>query len=144
MSGLDALSSLVGQPKASDDLLGYKVRPNLYPGENDYFRKNPNVSGMAAESNDIVINPHSPSTVNRGAVAKNEAFRLKLRNENVTPSFAITDKQREAFAGTAYESDEGALKSTIAARIYSGDPSSMATKEQEEWVSQYLKKPRRK
>ena len=121
-----------------DALLGYKIRPNLFPGEDSFFKSNPNTAGMAAETGDIILNPYSPPTVNRDAVARNEAFRLRLRDQGVTPPFALTDQQKSAFSGTPYGSDENALRSTLAARIYSGDPSAMATPEQQLWVQNFF------
>jgi hypothetical protein len=125
--------------RISDDaMFGYKVRQQLYPGEDSYFRANPNVAGMAAETNDVILNPYSQPSVNRGAVARNEALRLHLKNRGIKPDFQVTPQQREAFRGTAYETDEDALRATIAARIYSGDPSSLATAEQEAWLKALL------
>jgi len=119
---------------ASNPTLGYKVREQLFPGEEAYFRSNPHVSGMAAETGDIILNPHSAPGVNREAVARNEAMRLWMRENKVVPDFEITPQQRSAFAGTAYANDDAALKQTIAARIYSGDPSAQATPEQQAYV----------
>lgn len=119
-------------------MLGYGVRNKLYPGEDDFFRGNPHVSGMAAESNDVILNPYSPPNVNRDAVARNEAFRLMLREHGPTPDFSLSDSQRQAFQGTAYGNNDPALRDTIAARIYSGDPSAAATPDQREWVRNRL------
>ena len=126
----------------ADDLFGYKIREQLYPGEESYFRANPHVSGMAAETGDIILNPHSPADVNRNSVARNEALRLHLREQNIKPDFALTDEQRQGFAGTPYGNDEDALRATIAGRIYSGDPSARATPEQRAWVDQLTQKPK--
>ncbi len=120
----------------ADDLFGFKIREQLYPGEDTYFKSNPHVGGMAAESNDIILNPYSPPEVNKDAVAKNEAYRLHMKKRGVVPDFELTDEQRKSFVGTPYESDEPSLKSTIAARIYSGDPSARETPEQRAWVEQ--------
>jgi hypothetical protein len=120
---------------SADGLLGYKVRDKLHPGEDEYFKANPKVAGMAAETGDIILNPYAAKDVNKDAVAKNEAFRLYLRDKKISPDFAITDAQRAAFKGAAYAEDDEALKGTIAARIYSGDPSAKATSEQKDWVT---------
>lgn len=125
----------------ADPMLGYSIREQLFPGEDSYFRDNPHVAGMAAESGHVILNPYSPPTVNRDAVARNEAFRLHLQNKNVVPQFDVTDQQRQAFGGTAYGSDDNALKSTLAARIYSGDPSALATPQQQQWVQQFIAPP---
>jgi GH24 family phage-related lysozyme (muramidase) len=89
---------------------------------------------MAAEDGHVILNPYADQGVNKDAVARNEALRLYLRDKNITPDFNVTDDQRAAFAGTVYGADENALKATIAARIYSGDPSAKATEQQSMWV----------
>lgn len=118
--------------------LGYAEREKLFPGEDTYFKANPHVGGMAAETGDIVLNPYSGPGVNKGAVANNEALRLLMRDKDVTPGFDLTDQQRGAFVGTEYEKDQPALKSSIAARIYSGDPSARATPAQTSWLDDFL------
>jgi len=115
-------------------MFGYQVRPDLYPGEQSYFQSNPHVAGMASESGHVVLNPYSPPGVNHDAVARNEALRLLMRDRGIVPSFDLTDAQRSAFQGTAYGSNDDALKQTIAARIYSGDPSAQATETQRNWL----------
>lgn len=127
-----------GSPNVPGGLFGYGVRSGLYPGEDSFFKSSPHVAGMAAETGDIVLNPYSPPEVNHGAVAKNEALRLLLRDLGTTPDFPLTDRQRQPFVGTPYGSDEPALKSSIAARIYSGDPSAQATPQQTQWVDSFL------
>ena len=119
-------------------LLGYQIRQQLYPGENDYFKKNPTVAGMASESGHIILNPFSALGVNRDAVARNEALRLHMRDNSATPQFDLTPEQRASFQGTAYGNDDAALRQTLAARIYSGDPSANATDQQRQWVNNYL------
>lgn len=107
-----------------------------YSGEAAYFKANPNVAGMATADNRVILNPHSPLTPEqRGAVAKNEAFRLRL---NQTPAFPVTADQRGQFAGTGYGADPAALRQTLAARIASGDTSARATPEQIAWVKRFL------
>jgi hypothetical protein len=127
----------VGQAQPAD-MLGYAIRQNLFPGEDSYFKSNPHVAGMAAETGDVILNPYSPAGVNREAVARNEAFRLHLKNRNAAPDFAVTDEQRSAFKGTAYENNDHDLRSTLAARIYSNDPSARSTPEQQQWVQRFL------
>lgn len=117
--------------RAQDErVLGYKVRAP-FQGEDKYFKENPKVSGMAAEDGSIVLNPYSGlSSQEKSAVAKNEAYRLLMRDKNIVPSFELTDQQRNFFAGTPYEKNEVAMKQTIVARILSGDPSAIATPSQ--------------
>jgi hypothetical protein len=129
---------LMAKPLNPSGLFGYGIRDQLYPGEKTFFQGNPNVGGMASESGHIILNPYSPEEVNKDAVAKNEALRLLLRDRGVTPEFDLTDEQRQSFAGTPYASDDSALKSSIAGRIYSGDPSAKATPIQTEWLNKFL------
>ena len=125
-----------GVPPQGD--FGHRVRPTLFAGEDQYFRANPNVAGMAAEDGQIILNPYSPDGVNKDAVVKNEAFRLELRKRGISPNFEVTPEQAQAFAGTEYANDPQALKETIAARIYSGDQSAGATTpEQQAWVRNF-------
>lgn len=129
-------------PGSQGGMLGYLVRQKLYGGEQSYFQQNPNVAGMASESGHVVLNPHSPPDVNRDAVARNEALRLLIRDRAVTPGFGVTPQQRAAFQGTPYENNEGAMRETIAARAYSGDPSITPTPEQTNWLQWLLRQKR--
>lgn len=140
MPGRDFLSAVA--PGTPDDMLGYKIRDSLHPGEDDYFRKNPHVTGMAAETGDVILNPYAAAGVNKQAVAKNEALRLFMRDKNINPSFAITPEQRARFAGTSYGSDDNALRQTIVARIYSGDPSANASDEQTQYTNMLIQQAR--
>ena len=110
-----------------------------YPGEINYFRSNPKVAGMATEDNKVIINPFTNlSDEEKQSVIKNERARLAMRNTSAKPKFDLTEKQQAAFGG--YSTDEDDRKQTIAARIYSGDPSALdATEEQRKWVSENLK-----
>lgn len=128
-------------PMHPDVLAAQNVRDKLFPGEDEYFKAHPEVAGMAAEDDKIILNPYSPSSVNKEAVIKNEGFRIKLRQSGTIPDFEITPEQKAAFKGTPYEKDEDALKQTIAARIYSGDPSAKATEEQKAWVQKFSATP---
>lgn len=119
--------------KARTERLSRELKPESYYGystrepsqsERDFFNKNPNVAGMASEDGRIVLNPQSKlGPTERSAVARNEAARLWMRDNKVTPSFALTPDQKKKFEGTPYAKDEAALKQTIVARIISGDPS---------------------
>ena len=135
---------IFAQPKqpspAFDPMLGYKKRDQLFPGEDSYFKANPHVAGMAAETGDVILNPYSPPGVNHDSVARNEAMRLYMRERGITPDFAVTPEQRQQFVGTAYGSDDAALRQTIAARIYSGDPSANATDEQKSYADALIQR----
>jgi hypothetical protein len=103
--------------------------------------KRPEVAGMAAEDNTIILNPYSSlSKKQLGAVAENEALRLKMRQDKFVPDFEITPEQSKFFEGTEYAKDKPAMKQTILARIYSGDPSAKATTEQKKILQEYLSK----
>lgn len=129
------------QQRVNQKLLGYKIRNRLFPGEDKYFRENPKVGGMASfETGDIILNPYSDPSVNKTAVAMNEALRLKMNDEGFVPDIDISDEQRDFFKGTAYESNDDSIKQTIFARIYSGDPSAKATKKQMEAYKNYITK----
>jgi hypothetical protein len=101
-------------------------------GELEFFKKRPEVAGMATEDNKIILNPYSKNTAEeQQAVAKNEAFRLFMKMQELVPSFELTKEQQEFFKDTEYEKDTAAAKQTILARILSGDPSAKnATPEQ--------------
>lgn len=106
-----------------DTVYGYRIRPP-YPGEDEYFRRNPTVGGMAAEDGQITLNPHSPlSEEERAAVAKNEAIRLHQRDLGMRYTFPLTRQQESFFADTPYGRNSDAARQTVVARALSGDPS---------------------
>ena len=110
---------------------GYPLRAKLFDGEDNYFRENKQVSGMAAEDNSIILNPYSPlSKTELDAVARNEGARLYMRERGITPRFEVTPEQQKFFVGSTYAENPDAMRQTIAARIMSGDPSAQATPEQ--------------
>jgi hypothetical protein len=119
---------------------GIGLRPDLYPGEDDYFKKNPNVAGMAAEDDRIIMNPYSKlSDSEKQAVMLNEAARVHMRRGTMQPPrFALTPEQESAFA--KYSDNPVDRASTVAARILSGDPSALSpTPEQAAYVQQLRK-----
>lgn len=125
--------------RADNALFGFKIRSKLFSGEDKFFKERPEVAGMAAGDGMIVLNPYSKlSKKELGQVAKNEALRLKMYEDKFDPEMKITDNQREFFRGTEYETNPTAMKQTILARIYSQDPSAMATKEQKDLLFKYL------
>lgn len=99
---------------------------NPYQGERDYFQSNPQVGGMMSQAGDptVTLNPFAPlAPTERDAVARNEMARVHMR-DNMRPSFAITPQQRGLLAGTTYQgAPDQDVRETIAARLYSGDPS---------------------
>jgi hypothetical protein len=99
-------------------------RKKLYPSEDKYFRENPHVTGMAAEDDKVILNPYSGlAETEQKSVIENERARIHMRRNKIKPEFDVTPEQRASFGGSPYENNEGAMKETIAARIYSGDPS---------------------
>ena len=129
------------QQRASGKLFGFKIRTKLFPGEDKFFKNRPDVAGMAAEDDTIILNPYSKlSKKQLGAVALNEALRLKMKKDNFTPNIDVTDQQKDFFKGSEYENNPQAMRQTIFGRIYSGDPSAMATPEQIRALKEYLNK----
>ena len=127
------------QKRASEKMFGFKVRSKLFPGEDEFFRSRPEVAGMAAEDDTVILNPYSGLSIRElSAVAQNEALRLKMRKDDFDPKFKVTDEQKQFFQGTEYEKNPKAMRQTLLARIYSGDPSAMATAAQREALKQYL------
>jgi len=119
---------------------GIGLRPDLYPGENDYFKKNPHVAGMAAEDDRIIMNPYSQLTdQEKQAVMLNEAARVHMRKGLMpAPRFSLTPEQEAAFA--TYSQNPVDRASTIAARLLSDDPSALApTSEQTQYVQELRK-----
>jgi hypothetical protein len=122
-----------GFPKG---VYGIGVREQLYPGEEEYFKANPHVTGMAADDDKIIMNPFSTLKDNeKQAVMLNEAARVHMRKKLIdAPNFELTPTQTEKFG--SYSKDLNDIRQTIAARILSGDPSAGdATPEQQEYVS---------
>jgi hypothetical protein len=127
--------------RASDKLFGFPIREKLYPDEDQFFSDRPEVAGMAAEDNTIILNPYSKlSKKQLGAVAENEALRLDMRKNEFSPDFEVTPEQVKFFKGTEYADNPTAMKQTILARVYSGDPSANATPEQKQALKKYLSK----
>jgi len=125
---MPSLSDLI----PNNNVYGYKVR-QPYKSEDKFFKKNPSVAGMAAEDNQITLNPYSPLTNERKvAVAQNEAMRLYMRENDINPQFEVTPEQTKYFASMEYGKPENAkyMRQTILSRIFSGDPTANATPEQ--------------
>jgi hypothetical protein len=95
-----------------------------YESEIKFFKDRPEVGGMATEDNKIILNPFTTlSPSERSAVARNEAIRLYMRQNEIAPEFDLTKSQQKMFMGTEYEKDPVSAKQSILARILSGDPS---------------------
>ena len=105
-----------------------------YASEDDFFKRNPNVSGMATKDNAVILNPYSTlDERQKRAVAINEAARVVMRKEaHLRPDFDLTPEQVKAFASYGSSDDQ---KATVAARIFSGDDSALdVTPEQRAFV----------
>ena len=99
---------------------------NPEAGELEYFKSNPNVTGMAADDNKIILNPYSKLTkAQQDGVALNEYSRIIMRtNPNFAPNFKLTDEQTKFLGGNVYkDAPEQDRMATIAARLLSNDPS---------------------
>lgn len=106
---------------------GIPYRDRLFPGEEDYFKKNPHVAGMAAEDDKIILNPYSKlSDKEKQAVMLNEAARVHMRRGTMeAPRYELTPEQVQQFRNYSQSLDD--IRQTIAARILSGDPSAGQT-----------------
>tara|TARA_R110000782_G_C14528698_1_gene382076 strand:- start:56 stop:484 length:429 start_codon:yes stop_codon:yes gene_type:complete len=134
-----SVSEYANQRANNKKLFGFEIRNKLHDGEDSFFKANRKVAGMASEDGKIILNPYSKlSQQQSNAVAMNEALRLKMRKDNFEPKFAITDEQKKFFKGTAYQDKPEFIRKTILGRIYSGDPSAMATEEQRSVLDKYL------
>ena len=131
MPGLDK-----GFPKG---VYGIGFRQDLFPGEDEYFKKNPTVTGMAAEDDKIILNPYSTlSDKEKEAVMLNEAARVHMRRNFDKPQFTLTPEQESVFS--SYSANPDDIRQTLAARILSGDPSAgQTTPEQMEYVANLRK-----
>jgi hypothetical protein len=132
-----------------DNLINFYGIRTPYKSELTFFKGRPEVAGMATEDNKIILNPFSPlSPQEKMAVAKNEALRIYMRQNEINPSFDLTKAQQKMFVGTEYEKDPVSAKQSILARILSNDPSAKdATLDQtleaqklQEQVMQMMKK----
>lgn len=124
-----------GYPKG---IYGIGIRDQLFPTEEEYFKVNPHVAGMAADDDKVILNPYSKlSDKEKEAVLRNEAARVHMRSGLLPkPNYDLTPDQAEAFKSYG-EGDPDAIRQTIAARIFSGDPSAKTpTPAQLEYVNQ--------
>lgn len=111
----------------------YSLLRDPYESELSYFKKNPNVAGMATEDERVIFNPYSHvHPKNSDNIYKNEAARIHIRKSKNKPKFKITPEQHESFKDYGEEQD---IRDTIAARILSGDESAgNFTPEQKEYA----------
>ena len=121
------------------DYFGYPVR-KPYQSEDEFFKKNKNVSGMATEDNSITLNPHAGLLQSEyDAVGQNEAARLWMKQNEVVPNFGLTPEQQAGFIGTPYENDALNAQRSLIGRIISNDPSAKnVTGDQQFWADWVL------
>lgn len=103
-----------------------KLIRNPEQSELEYFKSNPNVSGMAAEDDKIILNPYSKlSKKEQDAVALNEYGRIVMRtNPKFAPNFVLSDEQIKFLDSNIYKNaPEQDRLATIASRLLSNDPS---------------------
>lgn len=124
-------STRAGQMPTAALPMGIEQR-QPFPSEAEFFRANPHVGGMAAEDDRVVLNPFSSlSPAELRAVAMNEAARIAMRKHGA-PSFYLTPEQSARFGSYGTPEDQ---RSTVAARILSGDPSAgQSTAQQDDYV----------
>ena len=117
----------------------YDLLREPFQSELDYFDKNRNVTGMAAEDNKIILNPYSSlNEQQKDSVIKNEATRILIRTGQVEkPSFDLTEEQNKYLDNSTYKNaSEDDRKATIAARLFTGDTSGQnATEDQMNYIS---------
>jgi hypothetical protein len=125
----------------ADPLDFFKRTRDLYPSEDKYFKANPDVGGMAADDQYVILNPYSKlSPQEKSAVHVNEASRLYM-NKNGVPDVSLTRQQEQNLAGLGSyaNADPQYRKATILARILSGDQSGgIPTMEQSEAIKPML------
>lgn len=126
------------QQAIPQSVYGYAVR-NPYKSEDVWFAMNTDTTGMAAEDGRIVLTPYSGLTdAQKTNVAKNEAIRLFMFENNINPQFKVTPKQAGSFQGTAYgeKGKEGFMRQTLVARILTNDKSAEDVTDEQRKVSQ--------
>lgn len=108
---------------------------NPFPSENEFFRRTPGVTGMATEDDAVIINPDAQLSEDQiRAVEMNEAARAFMRKHGPRPIFEPTAEQAEKLSGYGTSQD---IRETIAARLFSRDPSAGAsTPEQDSFISE--------
>lgn len=110
-------------PKIIRHLIGGIVQREPWPSEEDFFRDRPEVAGMAADDDRVVLNPYSMlSEPEKQAVLLNESARIFMRQNGMTPAFVLTADQEAAFSSYG---PPDSIRATIAARILSNDPSAL-------------------
>jgi hypothetical protein len=128
-------------PFFQDEKMNINTRPPSR-SELDFFVRS-QVPGYAADDGNVVFAPIPMTGVNFDAVGQNEAARQFMRAQNFSENQlpVLSDSQRDALSGTSY-SDASPIdrRSTILARIFSGDPSGgTPTPEQRNFIENNLR-----
>lgn len=124
--------------------LKYPVVDAKKYGYDDYFKSNPQVAGMAIgaglnespieQERSIIVNPYNQymsDPVKRTGLIEVESARHLMDETKYSPSFEITEKQKEWQKGLgAYANNDEAFKQSIVSRIIGGDDVPDATPEQ--------------
>lgn len=135
----DLLNKMAGIPFTFSRGGGPYADRQPHQSERNYFAANPRVAGMATEDGKVILNDFSGlSPQNREAVRTNELARLLMQNDPAyKPAFALTPQQSQNLNSTTYaNAPEQMRQDTIAARLFSGDPSGgTATPEQGQFVN---------
>ena len=107
--------------------LNYGVkRRNPFLSEMEYFSNHPEVAGMAAADDSVILNPMSGLNPRElESVAQNESARVRMRQMGSTPTFSLTPEQVKMFSGSEYAKPENQMNArrSILSRALSGDPS---------------------
>jgi hypothetical protein len=118
-------------------VFGYPVQSAEKLGLSEYFKKSPQVAGMAwggGENNSspnepriVVSNPYNPtqnSPLARAGLYMIEAARHRMSESGYNPSFPLSPEQKtwqKSFGSMPYATDDAALKKSILSRIVTGD-----------------------
>ena len=118
------------------------------PWANEYFKKNPNVSGMAIGAGmnkvdgprRVILNPYGvnmKTDIDRNSVIRNERFRHYMDETNFKlPN--LTKEQIDKYNGTTYKNDSINIGRTEAARYLSGDNSNSLTDDQKQYIKKVI------
>lgn len=124
-------------PKIIGHLVGGITLREPWPSEKDFFRDRPEVAGMAADDDCVVLNPYSTlSESEEQAVLLNESARIFMRQNGIAPTFVLTADQEAAFSSYG---PLDSIKATVAARILSNDPSALHPTDEQLLFVQTLK-----
>ena len=78
------------QQRASGKLFGFKIRTKLFSGEDEFFKNRPEVAGMAAEDDTIILNPYSKLSKKHKELTK----KWRSIKVNKTNFDKLTNQQR--------------------------------------------------